>query len=337
MNPTTVTTADSAAAYIAERPFLAPALPDGLDAADAERIAQAIEDSRAPSTRRNYRACWQRWESWCEGRGVQALPGAPEHVAAYLAERAELGLAHGTIALDRAAIASAHREAGELDPTQHNGVRRVLAGLRRQRPGPPEHVDPLMGEDLERVLARLPATRAGRRDAALILLMRDGLLRRSEASALTWRDLHAGADGSGRLMIRRSKDDQEGEGALLYVSARTVDALASHSAPHLDPDAPMFVVMRGSHAGRPMSGQSIADAITRACERAGLVGRYSGHSLRRGSAQALAEAGESTAAIADAGRWKSLDSPARYVAGVEAGRGAAARVFGGRTSRLPHR
>ena len=38
-------------------------------------------------------------------------------------------------------------------------------------------------------------------DLALLLVMRDGLLRRSGAAALRWGDLEFHADGSGRLHV----------------------------------------------------------------------------------------------------------------------------------------
>ena len=48
-------------------------------------------------------------------------------------------------------------------------------------------------------------------------VMRDALLRRSEAAALTWADVAFRSDGSARVTVRRSKSDQDGTGATLYV------------------------------------------------------------------------------------------------------------------------
>ena len=59
-------------------------------------------------------------------------------------------------------------------------------------------------------------------DIALISLMRDWMLRRSEAASLTWGDLLDQEDGMGRLTVARSKTDQEGEGAMLFVSGPTM-------------------------------------------------------------------------------------------------------------------
>ena len=57
--------------------------------------------------------------------------------------------------------------------------------------------------------------------------MRDGMLRVSEAAALTWSDIESDPDGTGRLLIRRSKTDPEGSGAVAFVSAPTMAALGS--------------------------------------------------------------------------------------------------------------
>lgn len=267
-------------------------------------------------------------------RGAVAIPADPGAVAAYLAERAEGGASASTLAVGRAAIGAAHRDAGEADPTAAEGVARTLAGLRRQRPAPPRRCDGLSGESLERALAKLPDDAGGRRDAALLLVMCDGMLRRSEDAALTWADVadaDAG-DGSGRLTIRRSKTDQGGEDAVLWLAERTVAALAAHVAEaDRSPAAPMWT--RGRRASEALSGAAVGTIVRRACETAGLSGRYSGHSLRRGTAEALAEAGEQLPAIMAAGRWSGPRMVSTYTAAAEAGRSATARVFGGRQRR----
>ena len=59
----------------------------------------------------------------------------------------------------------------------------------------------------------------------MISLMRDALLRVSEAAALRWEDLTAEEDGTGRLIIRRSKTDTHGEGVVVFVSAAKMQSL----------------------------------------------------------------------------------------------------------------
>lgn len=331
---TTTDTASTAAASVPALASEASGLPVGLQEADRDRVGAALTAARSPATRAAYASAWRAWAAWCSRRGAVSLPAEPGAVAAYLAERAEGDASASTLAVGRAAIGAAHRDAGADDPTAAEGVARVLAGLRRQRPEPPRRCDGLSGEGLERALARLPDDAGGRRDAALLLTMRDGMLRRSEAAALTWGDVADAGDGSGRLTIRRSKTDQEGEGAMLWLAERTMAALAAHVAEaDRSPAAPVFTGTRGRRAGEALSGAAVGAIVRRAAEAAGLSGRYSGHSLRRGTAEALAEAGEQLPAIMAAGRWSGPRMVSTYTAAAEAGRSATARVFGRRGGR----
>ncbi len=60
---------------------------------------------------------------------------------------------------------------------------------------------------------------------ALLLVMRDLLARRSEAVAVDVADISYDLDGSGTVMIRRSKTDQTGDGRELYLSPPAVAQL----------------------------------------------------------------------------------------------------------------
>ena len=78
----------------------------------------------------------------------------------------------------------------------------------------------------------------GQVDIALVSVMRDALLRRSEAAALTWADMELWSDGSARVTVRRSKSDQDGSGVTLYVGRAGGAALrAIHRPGHL-PESP---------------------------------------------------------------------------------------------------
>ena len=65
------------------------------------------------------------------------------------------------------------------------------------------------------------------RDAALISLAYDAGLRVSELVALRVADLRQVSDGSGRLTIAFSKTDQDGEGALAWLSSETMQRLSA--------------------------------------------------------------------------------------------------------------
>jgi len=158
-----------------------PDLP-GLTARDAERVAAAIEADLAASTRTTYASSWRQWEAWCDGRGVAALPAAPELIAAFLAERAEAGLTFGTIDAACSAIAHRHRQDGLAHPTVDITVRRVRRGLRRiLGTAPVRQTHPLTPAEVGQIVASLYLNSAcGRRDRALILIGYAAALRPSE-------------------------------------------------------------------------------------------------------------------------------------------------------------
>ena len=90
-------------------------------------------------------------------------------------------------------------------------------------------------------------------DLALASVMADAGLRRSEAAASVWGDLRPAPDGDGGLLaIHRSKTDQDGEGALTFVTQAACDdagRLRRLSGWPTD-DAPMFAV-RGQQPPPP--------------------------------------------------------------------------------------
>ena len=310
----------------------------GLSLLDQERIRQSLEASRAPNTTRAYNQAWRRWVAWTKGRGVRAMPAPPELVAAFLTELAAQGLSVATLRLQKAALGRAHRSLGRPDPTDMDGVRRVMAGIAREHGRPQRQAKPLTEAALAavRVTAAMPrghqgqhqgrsetsrkAQRRGRVDLALISVLRDGLLRRSEAAELRWGDVGFQEDGAALLQVRRSKTDPEGEGVVLYIgqeAAQALQALMPEGAAAADPESTVF----------GLSASQIGRRVKAAAKAAGLGDGFTGHSGRVGMAQDLAATGVDLPALMTAGRWKSARMPARYTERQAAARGAVARYY----------
>ena len=301
------------------------------------RLVDAAQDSHSASTRRNYVAAWQRFLMWADREGVCPIPALPETVAAYLAERAANGLSPASLRLDRAAIRYHHTDAGHANPADNEGVRRVLRGLTRRAASEghtPRQAAALTEEGLAAILATAHLRRTGRRDRterdssarlrgqvdiALVSVMRDALLRRSEAAALTWADVEFRSDGSARVTVRRSKSDQDGAGATLYVGRAAAAALRAIHRPASSPKARLFGLC---------SGRAVSNRIAAAAKAAGLTGRFSGHSPRIGMARDLVASGAGIAALQVAGRWASAQMPAHYARAELAAKGAVARFHG---------
>jgi integrase len=107
--------------------------------------------------------------------------------------------------------------------------------------------------------------------------------------------------------VQRSKADQEGEGAAVYLTPRAARAVRRWLDAGGIAEGPVF---RGlSRAGRPLaplSGAAVALILKHRAARAGLdPASVSGHSCRVGMAQDLAADGSQGPAIMQAGRWRS--------------------------------
>ncbi len=159
--------------------------------------------------------------------------------------------------------------------------------------------------------------------------MPDGLLRVSELVMLDVDNLTLEADGTGRLLIVKSKTDQEAQGAVLFVGVQTVSRINAWLKAANHTTGPLFCrVRRGGHAtGERITATSIRRIVKSRCSDAGINSvKVSSHSFRIGGAQSLAVAGASIADMQTAGRWKSADMPGHYCRGQLAGRGAVARL-----------
>ena len=151
--------------------------------------------------------------------GLRALPADPLTVARYLAVRANAGASVATLRLAASAIAKAHQLAGHESPGRDQGVRASLKGWGRRLAKPQRQAGALTADVLAviRLTAVQPRKRGrgfempeqaaerGKFDVALVAVLSDEGLRRSEAVSLTWGDVQRWDDGSGRITIIRSK------------------------------------------------------------------------------------------------------------------------------------
>jgi len=256
------------------------------DPLEAARRYAAAEKSE--NTRRAYRADLKQFVAWCESVGRRAVPASAETCAVYFAHCAESGLKVSTIQRRAAAIAYAHRLAGEASPLGVEAVKMVLRGVRRSLGVAPQGKAPLTADLVLKLVRRLPDTLAGKRDRALIVLGFATALRRSELVALRVEDLSRVAEG---LIVRvvRSKTDQEGRGREIAVPfggrLKPVEALDAWLAAAQISSGPLFraVSRHGAVSAGAIDGRAAAEIVKRAAGRAKMdAAAFAGHSLRAG-------------------------------------------------------
>ena len=307
----------------------------GLTDDDIRNLTAILGHEVSANTRKNYRSQWRRFTGWAGDRGVSALPADPVQVAAYLAERMERhGHRPATLQTAAAAISFVHRTRGLADPRDTEEVRATLRSAARKAGAAQRQAEGITEQELQAIRATAcrprrwrrgriesadTAERRGGLDIAMISVMRDALLRVSEAAALLWEDIEAEEDGTGRLLIRRSKTDAEGEGAVAFLSAPTMESLGFIRGEASDGDR-VFGLRPNRIAGR----------IRQAALAAGLGEGYSGHSPRVGMARDLVRSGAELASLMTAGRWRSPRMPALYTRNERVTRGAVARYYGSR-------
>jgi integrase len=290
----------------------------------------------APHTQRQYTGAWRTFLRWSKKtRRREILPLTSKDLMAYLQDLADQGRKWATIQVHKSTILKAHRRAGLPNPADNDAFTDELRNLARAIGKHQTQMTGLTEACVEAIAAtahipritrgaqtELPrsAQRRANFDLALIHTMRDGLLRSSEASNLLWRDLETYQDGTGRVLVRRSKTDQSGEGSLLYLSRTAVTALHLIRPKNPPPGERIF----------PLSTDRISNRIKLATAAAGLTGNFGGHSPRIGMAVDLAQSGAGLPEIQQAGRWQDANMPARYIRGITAGQGAVARFSAAR-------
>jgi integrase len=99
---------------------------------------------------------------------------------------------------------------------RHSAVHDVVAGIRREKGTRADAKRALSTDELRAMVARIPATPHGLRDRALLLIGFAGGFRRSELAAITLDHVEDTTDGL-KILIPRSKTDQEGEGRTIGI------------------------------------------------------------------------------------------------------------------------
>src|SRR5580658_9896199 len=203
---------------------LSPDLTDEeVRAAAALRAWDAMaQGAYPPNTVRAWRADWRSFIQFCLARNESPLPASPHTVRAYVQHCVGAMKKPATIRRYLATIARAHFAAELLSPCASEPVRLALKEMSRAQPARQRQARPLGWAEIKKFLETAGKGIRADRERALLCVAYDTMARRSELIALDVEDLTFAPDGTGTVLIRRSKTDQTGEGAQAYLSRETV-------------------------------------------------------------------------------------------------------------------
>jgi len=283
------------------------------------------------NTIRAWRADWEIFVESCRAYRLESLPAAPKTVRAFVFECLGKGKKPATVRRYVSTIGRAHRVAGVADPTASEEVRLALKEMGRNSTARQKQARGLVWAEIEVFLSVSPRNLRDIRDRALVAVAYDTMCRREELVSLRVEDIAEAADGSGSILIRRSKTDATGEGATAYLSPLTMRLLKEWIGHAGIKEGPIFVRVLGpSGVGTSLTPQNVMTILRKVGQWIGLKNeewkKISGHSARVGAAQDLLALNISLASVMQAGRWKDTRMPMRYAERVLATRGGMAQA-----------
>jgi site-specific recombinase XerD len=222
-----------------------------------------------------------------------------------------------------AAIQYAHQHAGHEPPTNAEGVKATLRGIRRTVGTVLSRKNPATAQKAKAMARSVPDSLIGIRDRAILLLGFAGAFRRSELVALDVTDIARSEEGL-RINIRQSKTDQEREGAIIAIAPGSTDCPAKALMAWLCAagieEGPVFrsINKAGNVSLTRLSDRSVANIVKQYAGLAGFDPRaFSAHSLRSGFLTSAAANGASIFKMLDVSRHKSIDTLRSYVRDAE--------------------
>jgi site-specific recombinase XerD len=271
-----------------------------------------LKNSKSNNTLRAYQSDFRDFSLFCSKNGFQAMPTTPNIIALYITHLSSYSK-YSTLKRRIASISILHKTKGYYIDTKHPIIIENLMGIKRINGSYQKGKKPLLINDLKILIEVIDKSKEKDlkkiRDKALILVGFSGGFRRSELVNLELEDIEFVSEGV-KLFIKRSKNDQSGEGmikAIPYFENKNfcpVKALKNW----ID----VIELKKGKIFN--ISDKNVSLIIKKYANYAGLDSRkYAGHSLRSGFATSAAESGADERNIMAMTGHKSTEMVRRYI------------------------
>jgi len=267
-----------------------------------------LKNSKANNTLRAYQSDFRDFTAFCSKNGFSSMPTQPKILALYITHLSKSSK-FSTLKRRIASISVIHKLKGHYLDTKHPIIMENLHGIKRTLGSRQKAKKPILINDLKLIINVIDKEKI--RDKALILIGFAGGFRRSELVSIYYEDVEFVPEGV-KILIKRSKTDQSGEGAIKAI-------------PYFDNQEFCPVIALKNYINKKftdnferrifeISDKSVALIIKRYADKAGLdSSRYAGHSLRSGFATSAAEFGAEERNIMAMTGHKTTQMVRRYI------------------------
>ena len=268
-----------------------------------------LKNSKANNTLRAYQSDFKDFTLFCEKNGFSSIPTQPKIIALYITNLSKSSK-FSTLKRRIASISVIHKLKGHYLDTKHPIIMENLHGIKRTLGSRQKAKKPILINDLKLIIKAIHKEKI--RDKALILIGFAGGFRRSELVNIDYEDIEFVNEGV-KILIKRSKTDQTGEGAIKAIpyfdnqEFCPVIALKDYIEYKKSINIKIGKIFE-------ISDKSVALIIKRYANKAGLdSSKYAGHSLRSGFATTAAEFGAEERNIMAMTGHKTTQMVRRYI------------------------
>jgi site-specific recombinase XerD len=176
-----------------------------------------LRSSKANNTLRAYQSDFKDFSLFCIKHNLQSMPSNPNTVSVYLTSLSKLDAKMSTLRRRLVSIGVIHKLKGHYLDTKHPIIVENLLGIKRTKGSFQTGKKPILISHLNKIIEAINKDNSPKikklRDKSLILIGFSGGFRRSEIISIDYQDLEFVEEGL-KIMVKRSKTDQYGEGHL---------------------------------------------------------------------------------------------------------------------------
>ncbi len=289
-----------------------------------EATLNNLKSSKANNTLRAYKSDFKDFSEFCAKHGLNSLPTEPKIVSLYLTHLSKNSKI-STLRRRLVSISMIHKLKGHYLDSKHPIIVENLMGIRRVKGSIQQGKKPILISHLKQVINVINEQKNEEikklRDKTLILIGFGGGFRRTELVSIDYEDLEFVPEGL-KIMIRRSKTDQFGEGMIkglpyfsneIYCPIINIKKWLDISKIKSGPIFRRF--SKGSILkDKRLTDQSVVLLMKKYLNLAGIENKnFAGHSLRSGFATVAAESGADERSIMAMTGHKTTQMVRRYI------------------------